>query len=225
MVTLVLSLGGSTVVPDKVDVEFLKQFKKIIVDYAGKGNRVIIVTGGGAISRNYIDYAKQLSEGAPQEDLDWVGIKATALNAELVRCMFGKLAYEEVVANPTEQIKTNKKIIIGCGWLPGCSTDKDAVLLAENFKAKTVVNITNVDYVYDKNPKQYSDAKPVKEMSWEDMTCLVGDKWVPGANLPFDPIASKKAEELGLTVIIMGNGLGNFKKFLEGKKFKGTIIK
>lgn len=224
MATLILSLGGSVIAPDKVDVEFLIKFRQIVLDYVAKGNRMIMVTGAGAIGRKYIGYTQEVNADVLEEDLDWVGIAATKLNAEMVRVMFGDNAYKDVVTNPTAPIKTDRKIIVGSGWIPGCSTDKDAVLLAENFKAKTVVNMTNVDYVYDKNPAKFKDAKAIPKMSWEDMTYLVGDKWTPGANLPFDPIASKKAEELGLKVVILGQDLDNFKKFLEGKKFKGTVI-
>ncbi|MDD4333294.1 MAG: UMP kinase, partial [Patescibacteria group bacterium] len=48
--------------------------------------------------------------------------------------------------------------------------------------------------------------------------------WSPGLNMPFDPIASRKAQELNLQVIIAGKNLKNLKNILEDKKFKGTVI-
>ena len=122
------------------------------------------------------------------------------------------------------RVKTDKNIIIGSGWQPGCSSDKDAVLIAENFEANSLINVTNVDYVYDKDPKDNPDAKPLEKLSWEDMRKLVGDKWEAGANLPFDPIASQHAKKIGLTVIIVGSDLENFKNLLTGGTFKGTTI-
>jgi uridylate kinase len=154
-----------------------------------------------------------------------MGIAVTKVNAELVRIIFGDKAYEKVIYNPTLKIKTNKKIIIGSGWKPGCSSDMDAVLLAKNLKAKTVINLSNICYVYDKDPKKFKEAKPIKKMSWQELIKIVGGKWTPGLNAPFDPIAAKLCMKLGLEVVIMkGTDLVNLKNFLTGKRFQGTVI-
>jgi len=222
---VVLSLGGSIIVPDKVDIDFLKKFKKIILDFVEKGNRAAIIAGGGSTCRVYQTAAKELNGKVDDNYLDWIGIKATKLNAELVRALFGDLAYEEVIDDPTQKIDTDKKIIIGSGWKPGCSSDKDAVLLAVNLGMDTVVNLTNIEYVYDKDPRNHKDARPLKEISWDKMQKIVGTEWIPGANLPFDPIATKEAAKAKLKVVIMkGTDLDNIKNLLEGKEYKGTTI-
>jgi len=220
----IISLGGSIIVPDEIDVNFLKGFRKIILDYIKKDNKVVIICGGGKICRRYIESAAKITK-IKDIDNDWIGIMATRLNAELVRAIFSGDAYEKVVINPTKKIKTDKKIIVGAGWLPGCSTDKDTVLFAKNISADTVINFSDVDYVYDKDPNKYSDAKPLEKISWKDFRKIIGDEWKAGLNLPFDPVASKEAEKLKLKVVIMkGTDLDNFKSFLDNKKFKGTII-
>jgi len=222
---VVMSVGGSIIVPKDIDVDFLNKFKKIILDFVKKGNKVAIIAGGGSTARLYQNGAKKLSKDIPQEELDWIGIKATKVNAELVRAMFGDLAYEKVIDDPTQKINTKKPIIIGSGWKPGCSTDKDAVLLATTLKMDTVINLTNIEYVYDKDPNKHKDAKPMETLTWKEMQDIVGTEWVPGSNLPFDPIATKYASEKKLKVIIMnGTNLENIKKFLEGKHYKGTTI-
>lgn len=44
-------------------------------------------------------------------------------------------------------------------------------------------------------------------------------------NVPFDPIASRQAEKLGLTVIILnGRNLTNLARFFKNQKFIGTVI-
>jgi len=222
---LIISLGGSIIVPDKIDVGFLKSFKKIIEGYVTEKNaRVVITAGGGKTCRVYQDASKKVAS-VTEKDLDWIGIKATHLNAELLRTIFAGQAYEQVIEDPTAKIKTKKKIIIGAGWKPGCSTDKDAVLLAKNLGIKTIINMTNIPYVYDKDPKKYKDAKPLKSLSWEKMITIVGTSWTPGMNLPFDPLASKMAKELGLKVVILeGTDINNFKKFLDDLPFEGTVI-
>ncbi|MBA3064191.1 UMP kinase, partial [Candidatus Woesearchaeota archaeon] len=111
------------------------------------------------------------------------------------------------------------------GWKPGWSTDYDAIRLAHNFNVKKVINLSDVPYIYNKEPKNNHDARPIKDISWKNFRKMVGDKWDPGLNVPFDPIASKEAEKLGLKVIILkGTDLDNFKNFLDKKEFNGTII-
>ena len=57
------------------------------------------------------------------------------------------------------------------------------------------------------------------------MRKLVGDKWIPGVNVPFDPVATKRASELGLKVITAaGNDIPNMKRILTGTEFEGTTI-
>ena len=111
------------------------------------------------------------------------------------------------------------------GWEPGCSTDFDAVLIAKNFSAKTVINLSNIDYVYNKNPKEFPDARPIEKISWKDYRKMFGGPWTPGFNSPFDPVAAKEAEKLKMRVIIAnGKNLENLEKILKGKKFVGTEI-
>jgi uridylate kinase len=223
METTVISLGGSLIVPAEIDVSFLKRFREIMLLYCEK-NRAVIVCGGGMVCRLYQHAAKAISD-VPDADLDWIGIRATKLNAELVRAMFGTLAHDKVTDDPLEKIKTDKRIIIGSGFVPGASSDNDAVLLAKNFGANRVINLSNVDHVYDKDPRFFPDAKMFDRMSWEEYTKICGDTWKPGANLPFDPTASKNAKKHGIKVLIMnGRDLKNFTEALHGRKFKGTLI-
>lgn len=222
--TAILSLGGSLIVPETIDTGFLQKFRSLILKYTQHGNRVGILCGGGKLSRIYVA-AGQKMVNLNTIDADLIGIMATRLNAELVRSIFAEHAYEKVIHNPTEKISTSRNIIIGGGWLPGCTTDFDSVLMAENLDASLVINLTNVDYVYDKNPKKYKDAKPIKNISWSKFRKIIGDTHTPGINAPFDPIASKKAQDLKLRIIIVhGKNLKNLENCLVGKKFKGTVI-
>ncbi len=225
MKTTIISLGGSLVCPGEIDTAFLSDFRKLILDYIERGNRVIIVCGGGAICRKYQKAAEEVTK-VSHTNLDWVGIAATRINAELVRAIFSEQAYKEVVVNPTRKVNTVKKIIIGCGWLPGCSSDKDAVLWARSFGAKRVINMSNIDYIYDKDPRKFKDAKQIKKISWNELLKITGTKWIPGKNVPFDPEAAKLAKKLGLEVVVLnGKNLKNFKNCLEGKKFAGSVIR
>jgi len=226
---IIISLGGSLVAPasatggpGEIDVGFLKNLKHTLERYFDT-KRFFIVVGGGKIARAY---QKALLEfGAKAADRDWAGINVTRLNAEVLKHVFSENAYPKVVTDPNIKVKTNKNVVVGAGWKPGWSTDYVAVLIAKNHNAKTIINLTNIDYVYDKNPKDFPDAKPFKEIDWKSFERIVGDKWNPGLNMPFDPKASKLAAQLKLKVaMINGKNLERFEDFLNNKPFIGTTI-
>ena len=220
MKTIVISLGGSTVVPDQIDVRFLKRFRALILKYIKKDFRFIIVVGGGKTCRKYQKAASQICN-LHKEDVDWLGIHATRLNAHLLRTIFRDHAHARVIKNPTSKFNFKKKILIGAGWKPGWSTDYDAVLLAKNFNVKTVVNLTNLAHVYTKDPEKHKDAKPLNKISWQDYRNIVGDKWHPGLNVPFDPVASKVAQKSNIKVYILkGTNLRNLEKLFNKKRNK-----
>ena len=216
---IVISLGGSAFVKKELDRKFLEKFRKIILKRSQK-NRFFIYVGGGRTARNY-----QQALGGNAADRDWIGIYATRLNAQLLRLFFRKAADKKVIEDPTKKIKVKKNVVFAAGWKPGWSTDYDAVLLAKNIGAKLVVNLTNVDYVYDKDPRKFRAAKPLPKLSWPQFKKIIGGKWKPGLHAPFDPVAAKAAAKSGIKVAVLnGKNLKNFENFLYGKKFRGTLI-
>jgi uridylate kinase len=224
--TVILSLGGSIVAQDEIQTKFLKDFRKFVLKFTEGGYRFVIIVGGGKICRRYQKAALEIAK-ISDEDRDWLGIQATRLNANLVRAIFGKLAYPLVLDNPEKSLpgKENYKIFIGCGWKPGASTDYTTVCWADKFKIKNVINISNVDYVYDKDPSKFADAQPKEIISWNDYLEIIGTEWAPGMNAPFDPIASQFARKNNMTVkFAKGGDFKNLESILTDKKFKGTII-
>ena len=221
--TIILSLGGSLIAPDKIDIDFLKKFKKIVEKFIKKNHRFVIVCGGGAIARKFQKAASK-KKNITNRDLDWLGIYATMINANFVKQIFGEMAESKIIQNPTKKISSNKKIILASGWKPGWSTDYDAVLLAKNLKTRTVINMSNIDYVYDRDPNKHKDAKKMKNISWQKYRSMFGSKWKAGLSTPFDPIAAKEAEKSKIKVIVIGKNIRNLKNLLNNKKFNGTII-
>ncbi len=221
----IISLGGSLIVPGGgIDWKFLKKFRNLIIKEIKAGRKFFIVCGGGATARNYGLAAKKVVRVKP-EDVDWLGIHSTRLNAHLLRTIFHDVAFPEVIKNPTFHRSTSRKVVLAGGWKPGWSTDYVATMIAQEYGIKKIVNLSNVDYVYGKDPKKHKDAEKIEKIDWPSFKKLVGSKWIPGMNAPFDPIASRKGETLGLTVAIMnGKNLPNLAAYIEGKKFKGTLI-
>ncbi len=222
---IVISLGGSLVVPDQIDTGFLKSFIETIKEYVNKGFYFLIITGGGRTARNYTIAAKEISNPT-NEDLDWIGIETTRINAEFVRVCFGDIAYSEIILNPESIPETDKHVILGGGWKPGNSSDLAAVVCAETVGAHKIINLSNIDYVYTADPRHNSDAVKIEHSSWSDLRALLPKEWDPGLNSPFDPIAAEKAESLGLEVVVMnGKNIENLKNYLDGKEFAGTVIR
>ncbi len=224
MKKIVLSLGGSLIVPDGIQSEFLKSFRDLIVSKFDT-HRFVIFTGGGAVARTYMDGGKAVID-MTNDQLDWLGIHASRLNAQLVRTIFDDYAAEEVIIDPTISIPMEKPITMGAGWKPGWSTDYDAVSVAVANGIDRVVNLSNIEYVYDKDPNEFDDAKRIIETTWSDFRKIVGNEWKPGLNAPFDPIAAKLADENSIEVVVAdGKNIENLEAIIDGKEFIGTCIK
>lgn len=222
--TIIISLGGSLIVPEDIDIDFLASFKKLIVEHVAKGKRFVITTGGGKTNKRYNEAAKKLADPS-NDDLDWIGIAALKLNAELVRVMFAEWANVKVVDNLSKEFSFEKSIIIGSAFEPGKSSDWDAVEAAKMVGAKKIINLSNTDYVYDSDPKINPNAKKIENISWAEYRTLIPKEWNPRMNSPFDPIASTIAEEEKMTVITMnGKNISNLANCLNGEKFTGSVI-
>lgn len=221
----IISLGGSLVVtPEGIDWKFLKEFRSLIVKEIQKGKKFFIIVGGGVTCRKYNEAAQKAAK-VSQADLDWLGIYSGRLNARLLKTILGQVAYSEIITDPTASLSSQRKIIIGSGWKPGWSTDYVATVMAREHKVKTVINLSNIDYVYTCDPKKFKSAEPIKEISWRNFRKIIGDKWGPGLHAPFDPVASRLADQLELKVVIMGGKrLNNLKNYLHGEEFMGTVI-
>ncbi len=225
--TIVMSVGGSLIVPDQIDTAFLAELKALIVrETTEGGRRFIIITGGGKTARRYQDAAASVSE-LTSEDLDWLGVHATRLNGHLLRTVFRGLAHPVMVTNPDDVLDAPKdfKLIIAAGYRPGASTDLRAIQIADRVGATKAINLSNTDYVYTSNPETDPDAKHIEEIEWSEFRKLIPEEWDPGLSTPFDPVAAREAERLGIEVAhINGSRLSELDNYLTGKPFIGTRI-
>ncbi|WP_304224698.1 UMP kinase [Gracilinema caldarium] len=226
MVT-VISLGGSIVAPDGVDSDFIAAFIALLKTElaADEKRRFILVVGGGGPARKYQQAYRAIVPNGSDEQADWIGIMATRLNAQLLKAVLGDLCTQDVVTDPSQVGPFVGRVLVAAGWKPGFSTDFDAVLLAERFQADKIINLSNIAKVYTDDPRKNPEAKPIDSISWADFRAIVGDDWVPGKNVPFDPVASRHAAKIGLKVICAaGKDLENLRKILSAQDFFGTTI-
>ena len=222
---IVISLGGSLLVPDRVDGEYLKAFTDFIKIQISQGFSFAIITGGGRVCRDYNNALIQCGI-ADSETLDWMGISLTRSNATLLRFALRDHAEPEIFLDPRQVVLTGKPVLVGGGYKPGHSSDGSAVALAKTLGAKKLINLSNIDYVYTADPRIDLNAKPITETTWPLFRELLPTKWEPGLNAPFDPIAAGLAQEMGLEVAVMnGKNLANLGDYINGKEFVGTVIR
>jgi uridylate kinase len=221
---VVVSVGGSLIVPDQIDSAFISSLRTFVLDHLSRGFSFAIVTGGGKTCRRYQAVAKEVME-ASKEDLDWIGINVNCMHAEFLRILFGKEAAPEIVKDFSKAMPVEYPVILVGAEAPGHSSDYDAVEIARLTGARRIVNLSNIDYVYTADPRKDASAQKIEKIDWAAFRALIPAEWDPGLSSPFDPVAAKKAEELGLEVaIINGAKLGEFSNYIEGKPFVGTVI-
>ncbi len=223
---IVISLGGSLIVPDTVDTYFVISFKKCIEKLIkDEGYTFTLFTGGGSVCRTYIEALDVVDRTKTRDDKDWIGIAITKVNALFLKTVFGDLAYDEIVTDPNHIPETVKPIVIGSGWKPGWSTDYDAVLFAHAIGVTRVINLSNISHVYTKDPRKYNDAIKIEKVTWSEYRKIIPDSWEAGLHSPFDPVASKFAEESSMTVAILdGRNIDELEKAIRDLPFEGTNI-
>ena len=222
--TIVISLGGSIIYPDQIDIKFLKQFNSFVRENIKKGYKFIIVTGGGKPARIFQDAAHKVSK-VKDIDKDWLGIHSTRLNGHLLRTIFQDVADPTIFDIRHKIKKLSHPVTIGAGWRPGWSTDFVAAQIAADFGVKEFINAGKPTYVFEKDPKKFPNAKKFENLSWMQYRKLIPQKWIPGFNSPVDPIAAQLCQKEKITAIVInGKNLNNFENLLQGKDFSGTII-
>ncbi len=222
--TIIISVGGSMIVPNDIDTVFLTQFKTLILDYVSRGFRFVLIAGGGKTARKYQNAANEITP-LTKDDMDWLGIHSTRLNAHLLRSVFVHEAHPRIVTSPHDDIDWKESVLIGAGWRPGCSTDYDAVLIAKNLSIPKLINLSNIDYVYTDDPRKNPEAKKIEKIEWKEFRKLIPSEWDPGLSSPFDPVAAKECEKIGMEVAILnGNDLENIRAYIDEQPFVGTVI-
>ena len=221
---IVLKIGGSLVFQDKIDVELVKNVSKQIVSLS-KNHEFLIVVGGGTIAREYIGALKSI--GRDDTFLDFVGIDVARLNASLLMGALGENAPVEVSKDFKHALSTlylGKIPVLG-GTHPGHTTDAVSAMLSEFVGADLFLRFTNVDGVYDKDPRKFSDAKKLGKISHEKLLEIVeGTRAEAGVNTAIDPLAAKILKRSKIKTIVCGKEeLNNIKATIEGKH-KGTEI-
>jgi len=221
---IVFSIGGSILAPDNIDKNFVKKLALLLTDLSEK-NKLAVVIGGGAPARKKINNTRK--SGKSEAYCDYIGILATRNNAKALIKALGKKANNKILETIVDAGNSfGKKILVMGGTEPGHSTDAVAALLAEWVKTDLLINATNVDGVYNKDPKKNKDAKLIKKINIKKLFGLVlKESMGAGKYALIDLITIKVIQRSNIrTIILNGHDLENIKMAISGKKFRGTIV-
>ncbi|MCK5038999.1 MAG: UMP kinase [Thermoplasmata archaeon] len=225
MQNVVISIGGSILVPDDHDTSYISELAEMLTRIA-KTTKLFIVVGGGRIARYYIKLGRDL--GADESYLDDIGIDVTRLNSKMLITALGKLAYHIPAKTFDEAMLASKnhEIVIMGGTHPGHTTDAVSAMLGERVGADRLINATSVDGVYTEDPKKNPDAKRLPIVSFDELIriCLQVEGGA-GPNVVFDPLGAKIIARSGIeTRVVHGRDLKELEKAILGQEFHGTIV-
>ncbi|NHJ13999.1 MAG: UMP kinase [Candidatus Thorarchaeota archaeon] len=223
----VLKIGGSLLYDDKghINLDRIRAYSEVVADVVGNGHELVIVVGGGKPARIFISAARTL--GATEAQCDWLGIKVARNNAELLCAALGNLAYPKIVESldELETVVGQGRVVLMGGLTPGQSTNAVAALAAESIKADLLMNATNVNGVYDRDPKTEGAVKlDVVDVDQLDRI-LLGSGTRAGEYKLFDPVAIRVVGRSKIpTVIFNGNDPSAISRLLNGEKVGTKIV-
>jgi len=224
MVKIVVRVGGS-VVGSPLNAPLIGNYVGLLNELKRQGHEVVAVVGGGSLARGFIKVAAEL--GLEEVQRDWAAIHVSRLFAQLFVLGLGEVGCGCVPVSVDEAqacLKTGKVVVLG-GLRPGMTTDAVAALVGERVKADLLVKGTNVDGIYTKDPKKFSDAKKLDKLKFDDLGGFFeADRHSAGINQIIDPEAIKVLQRFRLrTVVVNGYDVSNVLSAVNGQKV-GTVI-
>ncbi len=172
------SLAGSN--EQGFDFDILNDLSNSIKELQSKDLKISIVLGGG----NFIRGSSFSNGVVDRVTSDYMGMLGTVINSLALQSNLKKIGVESRVmtaisinrvAEPyiknkaSNHLDKNRVVIFASGTgNPFFSTDTAAVLRASEMKSDVILKGTKVDGIYDKDPKENSNAKKINTISYSD---------------------------------------------------------
>lgn len=224
---MVISLGGSLIVPaGKINFKLLDEFKTILRRHY-RTHKFVVVCGGGSIARKYIDMLRK--EGKSERELSLAGIRATRMNALFMMQFFGTEEVNDTLPSDMKDVKNalakNNAVICGAlRYSPKSTSDSTAAKLA-NYLHTEFINMTNIKGLYTANPLTHKKARFIQFIRWKPFEEMANSKrYGAGQHFVLDQKASTIIRQHRIKTYIIGQDLRNLDKILHSRKFTGTLI-
>ncbi len=219
---IVIKLSGKVFGMDNVKI--LKDYARFLVKIS-KTYQPVIVAGGGKIARHYISHARH--SGVDESTLDELGIEISRLNAKLLIYALKNKAYPHppITLQEIRHAVDSGLIVVAGGLHPGQSTNGTAALIAEKINAVEFLNATDVDGVYDLDPKRNKRAKKFKRIELKNLrSMLVHKNSVAGGYDLMDILALKINERSKIKTRILKADIKSLEKAIKGNSIGTEII-
>ena len=181
---ILLKLSGEGLMGDKgfgVDAEIAASLAQEIATVCELGVQVCLVIGGG----NFFRGAKNASEGMDRSVADQVGMMATLMNALVMKTaleragcpveIYSGLVMPQVCETysfreATKSLSKGNVVIFSAGTgNPYFTTDSGAALRAAEMHCDVIMKATQVDGVYDSDPRTNPNARRYDEISFAEV--------------------------------------------------------
>ena len=221
---VVVSVGGSVLIPGDNDSIYIEKLAKMLREIASDV-QIAIVVGGGKMSRYYSEVGREL--GGTMYQLDELGIGITRVNAKLLTVALGDIANSDIPLKAEEcaSMSAPGRIVVMGGTEPGHTTDAVASMIAKNLNADRIVNASNVDAVYSDDPRKNPEAKRFSRMTIQELKDVVYDDHDAGKSCVFDPLGVNIAMEEKIDLyMVNGRDIDELRNAILGNEIKGTFV-
>jgi uridylate kinase len=228
---LVLKVGGSIMYDQLLNINFdlFKRLKVWYYENKDKYSKMVFVTGGGGLSRSVEERISDNIGG--EENLHSIAMSLTQTNANIFASFLenDEIFLPKTLGNAYEFLVSPKgHTMVSGGLKVGWSTDMDSAVFADILSADRVYKISNIEYVYDKDPKEFFEAKPIKDMSWEEyfklFNIVSGEDHKPNRSMPLDVESVQFCSRKGISFFITGGSTLEEEEDINKILQKGTFI-
>lgn len=191
-----------------------------------QGNTLLVVVGGGRLTKQLIAGAKRL--GLPPETQDRLGIVITHINARVLANLLKRhdIAVHVFYRKETPELGIiyERKVNLGAGTKVGQASDSALVERVCGLGLTSFVNIVAGAGVFARNesgtpiPDQI-----IPKMTWSELKAMTEDTHIPGGKGVIGVGAINQAQECGLTGVFV-ESFEDLNNYLSGKSFRGTIV-
>lgn len=212
--SFVLKVGGSILYDHLLNINFdlLKRVKDWYWDAKKSYDTIVLVTGGGGLSRSMEEKITGTIGG--EENFHNIAMSLTQTNATMLAAY---LEDEEIfvpkkLGDAYEFLnKEESKYMVSGGLKVGWSTDMDAAVFADILDSGRVHKVSNIDFIYDKDPKEFFEAKPIRDMTWDEyfkmFDIVNGQEHTPNDHIPVDVQCSQFCARKDISFHISGGKL------------------
>jgi predicted uridylate kinase len=229
--SIVLKIGGSIIYDNSLNVnqDLLDKLKDWYSRKKDDYQSIVIVVGGGSLSRDLQEKISRHIGG--QEYLHSIGMSVTHTNANLLRAYIGdpEIVVPQRLGEAYELLMDSGKSIMVCGGLKvGWSTDMDAAVFADILNESRITKVSNIDYIYDKDPSVVEDATPMKDMAWNEYFKLFNiqedSTHTPNGNIPIDVECARFCKKKEISFWISGGSRIKEASVFEDIMTEGTLV-